>query len=85
MWLATERKITKKIQNRAEREQRFHTKRHKFLVVRYLYCLNSQASYIVETGRNLYTRLTEHKLAARNGDANNHIAVHHQLTNHNID
>ena len=31
------------------------------------------------------TRLTEHKRATRNGDANNHIAVHHQLTNHNID
>ena len=30
-------------------------------------------------------RLTEHKRATRNGDANNHIAVHHQLTNHNID
>jgi len=30
-------------------------------------------------------RLTEHKQATRNGDANNHIAVHHQLTNHNID
>jgi len=44
-----------------------------------------QASYIGETGRNLNTRLTEHKRATRNGDANNHIAVHHQLTNHNID
>ena len=31
------------------------------------------------------TRLTEHKRATRNFDANNHIAVHHQLTNHNID
>ena len=30
-------------------------------------------------------RLTEHKRATRNGDANNHVAVHHQLTNHNID
>ena len=38
-----------------------------------------------ETGRNLNTRLTEHKRATRNGDVNNHIAVHHQLTNHNID
>ena len=43
------------------------------------------ASYIGETGRNLTTRLTEHKRATKNGDANNHIAVHHQLTNHNID
>ena len=30
-------------------------------------------------------RLTEYKQVMRNGDANNHIAVHHQLTNHNID
>ena len=32
-------------------------------------------------------RLTEHKQAKRNGDANNHIALHHQRTtsNHNID
>ena len=44
-----------------------------------------QASYIDETARNLNTRLTEHKWATRNGDANNHIALHHQLTNHNID
>ena len=44
-----------------------------------------QASYIGENGRNLNTRLTEHKRAMRHGDANNHIAVHHQLTNHNID
>ena len=39
-------------------------------------CSDCQASY---------TRLTEHKRATKNGDANNHIAVHHQLTNHNID
>ena len=45
----------------------------------------SALHYTVETGRNLSTRLTEHKRATRNGDANNHIAVHHQLTNHNID
>ena len=48
-------------------------------------CSDCQASYIGETGRNLNTRLTEHKRATRNGDVNNHIAVHHQLTNHNID
>jgi len=48
-------------------------------------CSDSQASYIGETGRNLNTRLTEHKRATRSGDANNHIALHHQLTNHNID
>ena len=45
-------------------------------------CSDCQAC---ETGRNLNTRLTEHKRATRNGDVNNHIAVHHQLTNHNID
>ena len=43
-----------------------------------------KASYIGETGRNLNTRLTEHKRATKTGDANNHIAVHHQLTNQNI-
>jgi len=48
-------------------------------------CSDCQASYIGETGRNLNMRLTEHKRATRNGDANNHIALHHQLTNHNID
>ena len=48
-------------------------------------CSDCRASYIGETGRNLNTRLTEHKRATRNGDVNNHIAVHHQLTNHNID
>ena len=47
--------------------------------------LIASTSYIGETGRNLNTRLTEHKRATRNGYANNHIAVHHQLTNHNID
>ena len=45
-------------------------------------CSDCQASYIGEIGRNLNTRLTEHKRATRNGDANNHIAVLHQLTNH---
>ena len=44
-----------------------------------------QAYNIGETGRNLNTRLTEHKRATRNGDTNNHIALHHQLTKHNID
>ncbi|KAL9972918.1 hypothetical protein ACROYT_G019312, partial [Oculina patagonica] len=42
-------------------------------------------SYIGETGRNLNTRLTEHKRATRNGDVNNHISEHHRLTKHKID
>ena len=38
-----------------------------------------------ETGRNLSTRLTEHKQAMRNGDVNNHIVVEHHLkTKHQI-
>jgi len=44
-----------------------------------------QASYIGETGRNLNTRLIEHERATKNGDANNRIALHQQLTKHNID
>ena len=48
-------------------------------------CSDCHASYIGETGRNLATRLTEHKRATRKGDVNNHIAEHHRLTNHTID
>ena len=44
-----------------------------------------QATYIGETGRNLNTRLTEHKRATRNGDLNNNIAEHHLQTDHRID
>ena len=40
---------------------------------------------IGETGRNLTTRLTEHKRATRKANVNNHIAEHYQLTNHTID
>ena len=47
-------------------------------------CSDCQASYIGETGRNLNTRLTEHKRAPRNGDVNNHISEHHRQTNHRI-
>lgn len=54
-------------------------------VVYKIKCSDCQASYIGETGRNLTTRLTEHKRATKNGGANKHIAVHHLLTNHNID
>ena len=48
-------------------------------------CCDCQASYIGETGRNVSTRLTEHKRATRNGDVNNHIAEHHLKTKHQID
>ena len=48
-------------------------------------CYDCQASYIGETGRNLSTRLTEHKRATKNGDVNNHIAEHHLRTKHQID
>ena len=48
-------------------------------------CCDCQASYIGETGRNLSTRLTEHKKVTRNGDVNNHIAEHHLQTKHQID
>ena len=47
-------------------------------------CSDCQVSYTDDTGRNLNTRMTEHKRATRNGDANNHIVVHHQLSNHYI-
>ena len=48
-------------------------------------CCDCQASYIGETGRNLSTRLTEHKRATRNGVVNNHIAEHHLKRKHQID
>ena len=48
-------------------------------------CSDCHTSYIGKTGRNLTTRLTEHKLATRKGDVINHIAEHHQLMNHTID
>ena len=48
-------------------------------------CCDCQATYIGETGRNLNTRLTEHKRATRNGDLNNNITEHHLQTNHRID
>ena len=51
-------------------------------------CCDCQASYIDETGRNLSTRLTEHKRATKIGDVNNHIAEQfkdHLKTKHQID
>ena len=48
-------------------------------------CSDCRASYIGETGKNLTTRLTEHKRAKRKRDVNNHIAEHYRLTNHTID
>ena len=48
-------------------------------------CSDCCASFNGETGRNLISRLTEHKRATREGDVNNHIAEHHRLTNHTND
>ena len=48
-------------------------------------CCNWKASYICETGRNLSTRLIEHKWVTRNGDVNNHIAEHHLQVKHQMD
>ena len=48
-------------------------------------CSDCHDSDIGDTGRNLTTRLTEHKRVKREGDVNNHIAEHHRLTNHTID
>ena len=48
-------------------------------------CCDCQATWIGETGSNLSTRLTEHKRATRNGDANNHTAEHHLQTKHQMD
>ena len=48
-------------------------------------CCDCQASYVGETGRNLSTRLTEHKRATRNGHVNNHTAENHLQTKYRID
>ena len=47
-------------------------------------CSEFQATYIGETGRNLTTRLTEHKRATKKGDLTNNIAEHHLKTSHAI-
>ena len=36
---------------------------------------------IGKTGRNMNTRLTEHKQETCSGDTNNHVNEHHLLTN----
>ena len=48
-------------------------------------CSHCQATYIGETGRNVTTRLKEHKRATKKGDFNNNIAEHHLKTSHTID
>ena len=48
-------------------------------------CFDCQATYIGETGRNLTTRLNEHKRATKKGDLNNNIAEHHLKISHIID
>ena len=53
-------------------------------VYKFSWC-NCQASYIIETGRNLNIRLTEHKRAVKNDNINNDIAEHHLHTDHRID
>ena len=48
-------------------------------------CSDCQATYTGETGRNLTTRLNEHKRATKKGDLNNNIAEHYLNTGHTID
>ena len=43
-------------------------------------CCDCQAAYNGGTGKNLSTRLTEHKRATRNSDVNNNIAEYHLQT-----
>ena len=47
-------------------------------------CSNCQATYIGETGRNLTTRLNEHKWATKKGGLDNNIAEHHSKTSDTI-
>ena len=48
-------------------------------------CCDCPATYVGETGRNLNTRLTEHRRATKNGDNKNNITEHHLQTDHRID
>ena len=48
-------------------------------------CCDCPATYVGETGRNLNTRLTEHRRATKNADNKNNIAEHHLQTDHRID
>ena len=48
-------------------------------------CSDCQATYIGENGRNLTTRLNEHKRATEKGDLNSNIAEHHLKISHTID
>ena len=50
-----------------------------------IHCSDCHAIYIGETGRNLTTRLTEHKRATKKGDLYNNITEHHLKKNHAID
>ena len=48
-------------------------------------CCDCPATYLGEIGRNLKTRLTEHRRTSKNGDNKNNIAEHHLQEDHRID
>ena len=45
-------------------------------------CSDRQVTYIGQSGRNLTTRLTEHKRTTKKGDLNNNITEHYLKTSH---